>query len=119
MFTCAIVHREGDVVILDCLIEVRAPFNTASATAEIAAALKSYGLRDTMGDDHAKGWVIQEFTRHGVAFRSRPAEMDRSALYLETLSLFSAGRVRLIDNKRLVSQYAALEIRPTYCACGA
>jgi hypothetical protein len=73
--------------------------------------LRSYGLHDVMGDDYAKGWVIREFARHGVTFKPRPAGMDRSALYLETLPVFSAGRVRLIDNTKLVSQFCALERR--------
>ena len=110
-FTCAVTHREGDIAILDCLVEVRAPFSTASAVAQIVAVLKSYKLTATMGDDHAKGWVVAELGRHHFGFEPRPTEMDRSALYLETLPLFSAGRVRLLDSERLVSQYAALERR--------
>jgi hypothetical protein len=111
-FACGIGSAHGrDLLMLDCLVEVRAPFNTASATAQVAEVLKSYGLNETMGDDFAKGWVVSELARHGVRFQSRPSEMTRSALYLETISLFSAGRVRLLDNKRLVSQYAALERR--------
>ncbi len=110
-FAAAVVHKEGDTAILDCLVEVQAPFNTEAATAQIAAVLRSYGLHDTMGDDYAKGWVVQEFARHRINFKSRPSGMDRSALYLETLPLFSAGRVRLLDNARLVTQFSALERR--------
>jgi hypothetical protein len=32
-------------------------------------------------------------------------------LYLDALPLFTAGRVRLLDNKRLVTQFASLERR--------
>jgi hypothetical protein len=111
-FACAIGHAEGrDLLLLDCLVEVRAPFDTSVATQHVADVLKAYGLRECMGDDYAKGWVISELARHGVRFQPRPTEMNRSALYLETLSLFSAGRVRLLDNKRLVSQYSQLERR--------
>jgi len=110
-FTCAVAHKEGDVAILDCVVEVRPPFSAATATTDIAAVLKSYRLVETMGDHHARAWVVAEFARHGITFNARPSGMDRSALYLETASLFSAGRVRLIDNKRLVAQYAALERR--------
>ena len=53
--------------------------------------------------------MVQEFGRHGIVFKDRPSGMDRSALYLETLPMFSAGRVRLLDNKKLVTQYLALE----------
>jgi hypothetical protein len=38
-FTCAICHTEGDVEVLDCLVEVRAPFNPQSATQQISAVL--------------------------------------------------------------------------------
>jgi hypothetical protein len=111
-FACAIGHAEGrDLLMLDCLVEVRSPFNTAAATQQVANVLKSYNLFETMGDDYAKGWVISELARHGVRFTPRPSEMNRSALYLETLSLFSSARVRLLDSKRLVSQYAQLERR--------
>jgi hypothetical protein len=110
-FSCAVTHREGDVAILDALVEVKAPFSTVSAVAQIVGVLKSYKLTSTMGDDHARGWVIAELGRHNFGFEPRPTEMDRSALYLETLPLFSAGRVRLLDSERLVSQYAALERR--------
>jgi hypothetical protein len=55
--------------------------------------------------------VIAELQRHRIGFEPRPPKMDRSALYLETLPLYSAGRVRLLDVPRLVSQYTSLERR--------
>jgi hypothetical protein len=110
-FAAAIAHREGDLVILDALVEVSAPFDTAQATCTVAMTLRSYRCTDTMGDDYARGWVVREFARHGITFKPRPAGMDRSALYLEVLPAFSAGRVRLVDNAKLVSQFCALERR--------
>jgi hypothetical protein len=109
-FALAIAHAEGrDLLMLDNLTEVRAPFDTSVATQQVADVLKAYGLRETMGDRFALGWVTSELARHGVRFFA--SEMDRSSLYLETLSLLSAGRVRLLDNRRLVSQYSQLERR--------
>ena len=64
-----------------------------------------------MGDDHAKGWVQASLGRHGVRFDARPPEMTRSALYSETLPKFSSHQVRLLDHRKLISQYAALERR--------
>ena len=110
-FAAAIAHREGDLVVLDALVEVPAPFDTAMATGQVAMTLRSYGLRDCMGDDYARGFVVAEFRKHGIEFKPRPAGMDRSALYLEVLPAFSAGRVRLVDNAKLVSQFCALERR--------
>jgi hypothetical protein len=36
---------------------------------------------------------------------------DRSAIYADAVPLFTSGRARLLDNKRLVGQLAALERR--------
>jgi hypothetical protein len=110
-FSCAICHAEGQAVVLDCLVEIPAPFSTSAAVTQVAATLKCYSIYSTCGDDHAKGWVIAELGRNGIRFEPRPTEMTRSALYSETLPLFSSGRVRLLDSKRLVSQYCALERR--------
>ena len=51
-----------------------------------------------MGDDYAKGWVISEFGRHGILFEPRPTEMTARRFIWKRLPLFSAGRVRLLDN---------------------
>jgi hypothetical protein len=110
-FGCTITHQEGDIAIQDCLLEIPAPFSVTEATAQVAGVLKSYRLTSTMGDDHAKTWVAAELQRHGIGFEPRPKNMDRSALYLETLPLFSSGRVRLLDIPRLVTQYTQLERR--------
>jgi hypothetical protein len=110
-FSCAICHAEEQAVVLDCLVEIPAPFSTSAAVMQVAATLKCYSIYSTCGDDHAKGWVIAELGRNGIRFEPRPTEMTRSALYSETLPLFSSGRVRLLDSKRLVSQYCALERR--------
>ncbi|HEV2160902.1 MAG TPA: hypothetical protein VGR52_01515 [Stellaceae bacterium] len=108
-FTLAIAHADGDAVILDCLLERRAPFNPASVTEEMTASLKPYGVHTCIGDKYAAQWVVEAFARHGVTYRH--SERDRSALYLDALPLFTSGRVQLLDNARLVAQFAGLERR--------
>ncbi len=111
-FALAIAHMEGDVAVLDCLVEIRAPFDTSDAILQVVSVLKSYRLTSTMGDDHARGWVVGANCGGIILDLSRGRQRwDRSALYAETLPLFSAGRARLLDEKRLVSQYVALERR--------
>jgi len=112
-FTLAIAHSEktdvGEMEVLDCLIERRAPFNPDAVAAELAATLKSYGLACCTGDRYAAQWVTQSFAKHGITYRH--SQRDRSAIYGEVLPLFTSGRVRLLDNRRLVAQFASLERR--------
>ena len=110
-FTCAVAHAEDQIVVLDAVLEVPAPFNPEAACFQVAALLRGYHLNATMGDDHAKGWVQASLGRYGVRFESRPPEMTRSALYSETLPKFSSYQVRLLDHRKLIAQYAALERR--------
>jgi hypothetical protein len=108
-FTGAVAHLEHNVAVLDALVEIRAPFSPAAATAQIVTMLKSYGLTRTRGDKYGREWVTEGFAKLGI--RYEPSEHDRSEIYLETLPLFTAGRCRLLDNRRLVAQFAALERR--------
>jgi hypothetical protein len=108
-FTCAVAHLEGDVAVLDNLLEVRAPFDPTSATQQVCGTLKAYGLRATVGDKYAAAWVVDAFSKNGILYEH--CEQDRSALYLNCLPLFTAGRARLLDNKKLVTQFASLERR--------
>jgi hypothetical protein len=103
----AIAHAQDRVAVLDCLIEVRAPFNPDAATAQISDALKAYRCYSTVGDKYRAAWIVQAFRKCGI--RYQPSERDRSSIYLDALPLFTTGRARLLDNKRLVAQFAALE----------
>jgi len=108
-FTMAVCHDEGNAAIVDCIVEIRAPFNPTSATEQMASVLKSYGLAETTGDRYAAAWVVDAFAKCGIRYRH--SELDRSAVYAEALPLFTSGRVRLLDNRRLVNQFASLERR--------
>jgi len=108
-FTAAIAHEEGGVAILDCLVEIRAPFNPTDATKQIADVLKAYGLSDTIGDRYAAEWIVDAFSRCGITYRH--SERDRSSIYLDALPLFTSGRVRLLENRKLLMQFASLERR--------
>jgi len=108
-FTAAIAHNEDGAVVLDCLIEIKAPFNPDNATADIARTLKSYSIHKTTADRYAAQWVVAAFARYDIILAH--SERDRSQIYLDCLPLFSSGRARLIDNPRLVAQFAALERR--------
>jgi hypothetical protein len=108
-FTVAICHAEQNVAVLDCLVEIKAPFNSIAATEQMSSVLKSYFLHHTTGDKYAAAWVVDAFQKCGIKYEH--SERDRSALYLDALPLFTAGRARLLDNKRLVAQFSSLERR--------
>jgi hypothetical protein len=108
-FTAAVAHTEDGVAVLDCLVEIKAPFNPDKATADISEMLKAYRCSSTQGDKYAAGWVIQAFAKCGISYRH--SERDRSSIYLDALPLFTTGRARLLDNNRLVQQFAGLERR--------
>jgi hypothetical protein len=108
-FTAAVCHAEGDVQILDALYERRAPFNLSNAIAEIADLARSYKISEVTGDRYAAQFVVDGFRKVGITYRH--SADDRSGLYLNVLGAFTSGRVRLLDNKRLVGQFAALDRR--------
>jgi hypothetical protein len=107
-FTLAVAHREKDnTVVLDCLVERSPPFNPDAVAAEMAKTLREYGIAECTGDKYAAQWVMQSFASKGIAYHH--SRRDRSSIYGDVLPLFTAGRVRLLDNRRLVGQFAALE----------
>ncbi|KNY13093.1 hypothetical protein AKG11_30940 [Shinella sp. SUS2] len=106
-FTAAIGHAEGDVAVLDALFERRPPFNPTEVAKEVSDLLKEYGVREVTADRYAVGFVIDAFKKNGITYKA--SELDRSQIYLEALPLFTAGRARLIDNKRMRSQFVRLE----------
>jgi hypothetical protein len=108
-FTAAIAHNENGVAVLDCVVEVEAPFNPSAAVDEVAATFKAYGISSCTGDKYAAQWVVEAFAKVGIAYEH--SERDRSAIYLDALPLFTSGRARLLDNRRLVTQFKSLERR--------
>ena len=110
-FAVAIAHAEGDVAVLDALLERRAPFDPTSVVAEAAALLRAYGVAEVTGDRFAGAWPAEAFAREGISYQ--PAACDKSTTYVDTLPLFASGRVRLLDHARLAHQLTALERRTT------
>ena len=99
----------GNEIHVDLAHEIRPPFSPDAAVAECAALLKGYGLRSCVGDKYSAGFVIEGFAKQGITYTY--SERDRSAIYVECLPLFTAGRARIIDSKKLVTQFASLERR--------
>jgi hypothetical protein len=108
-FTLAIAHREGDRIVLDHLVEHRAPFDPAAVVADLAGHVKAYRCCVVTGDRYALGYVSGEFAKNGVRYNY--SNRDRSEIYLAALPLLNARRVSLLDSARLVNQLTALQRR--------
>lgn len=108
-FTCCLAHAENTKAILDCLFERRAPFDPSTVVGDIAGLLRSYRVGEITGDRYSAEWVVGAFKKAGIRYVQ--SERDRSAIYLDALPLFTAGRARLPDNQRLIHQFVALERR--------
>jgi hypothetical protein len=108
-FTVAISHCEADIAVLDALYERKPPFNPSAVVAEIADLSRQYRCGTIYGDRYAASWVTEAFAKEGLTYCH--AQRDRSAIYGDALPLFTSGRVRLLDNQRLVNQLISLERR--------
>jgi hypothetical protein len=108
-YTAAVAHLEGNTAVLDLVYEKRAPLDPEATTAEVVALLWSYRLSTVEGDRYSAGWVSGAFEKHGVVYQT--SERPRSEIYLDALPLFTAARVRLVDNQKLVHQFLNLERR--------
>jgi hypothetical protein len=112
-------HRDGVVLVVDALFEKRAPFDSDQTIDEVAALLKSYNIHQVRGDDYGADLVASAFRRRGITYKNlklhdtegRQGRLNRSEIYLNSVGLFTAGRVRLPDNPRLVHQLISLERR--------
>lgn len=108
-FVGAVCHDEGGVAVLDAVLEIRAPYSPTAACEQVAGLLRSYNVRKVTGDRYSAQFVVDAFSKHGVVYEH--STRDRSAIYQDALPLFTSGRARLLDNPRMVNQFASLERR--------
>jgi hypothetical protein len=105
--TLAIAHKEGEIAVLDCIREVRPPFSPEGVVTEFAEVLKSYKITRVVGDRYAGEWPREQFAKRGI--RYEPSKDPKGTLYLNVLPLLNSAKVRLLGEKRLVSQLVGLE----------
>jgi hypothetical protein len=107
--TACVGHAEGDIAVVDCIVEVVPPFSPPDACAQIAGVLRSYNLSTTTGDRWGLNFVSSEFQRHGITVEY--SDKNRSDIYREALPIIRSRRARLPTNEKMVSQFASLERR--------
>lgn len=118
-FTAAVGHREGMTAIVDAVYEKRPPFDSDQTIDEVAALAHTYNVHMVHGDDYGADLTVAAFRRRGITYTNlrigdvdgRQGKLNRSEIYLNSSGLFTAGRVKLPDNPRLVHQLINLERR--------
>lgn len=108
-FSAAVAHAEGDLLFLDAVLEVRPPFSTEVAVERCASMFQAYGVTTCLADKYAGDWPRQALARHGINLQH--SDKSKSEIYLEAVSMFSSGKIRLLDQDRLLLQLRHLERR--------
>lgn len=108
-FGLAIGHLDGDIGVLDAILEIRAPFDPDAAVVECAALLKRYDITRVIGDHFAGRWPVSRFAAHGITFEQ--SARAKSDIYGDFLALANGRRIELLDHKRMASQFVSLERR--------
>lgn len=110
-FTWSVAHLEGERVVVDFVKargrRGRLPLDLEAAVADCVADLKSYGLREVVGDRYAGAWVVEAFRKHGISYRY--SERTKSELYLDLMPLITVGRVELPPDAETIRQAKLLQ----------
>jgi hypothetical protein len=107
--TASVCHldRITKRVVLDAVRERRPHFSPEDCAIEFSALFKSYGINRVVGDAYAGDWPAERFKVHGIAYQK--ADRSKSEFYRDLLPLLNAGRVELLEHKKLIAQLCALE----------
>jgi hypothetical protein len=107
-FALAIAHMEGNVVTLDCVTEIPAPFSADAAVDHAVSVMREYHCYTVYGDAFGAEWVAQTFQRR-AGIQYKPPGYNATEIYINFLPLLTSARVRLVDHQRTRSQLIALE----------
>jgi hypothetical protein len=94
---------------LDCIREIRAPFQPEAVVADFCATLAAYGVARVTGDKYAGQWPREQFKKRNIDYV--PSERVKSDIYRDCLPLLNSRKCQLLDIRRLISQLHGLERR--------
>jgi hypothetical protein len=109
--TLAIAHKDytRQMVVIDAIREVRAPFSPEAVVNEFARSLKSYRVSKVVGDHYAGGWPGDRFGKLNI--RYEVSDKPKSVLYNDLVPLINSRRIDLLDHAKLINQLCGLERR--------
>jgi hypothetical protein len=100
----------GQVIeVLDCVREIKPPFNPDDTTRVFADVIRSYRLNSVKGDRYAGEWPRERFRSHGIEYAV--SERTKNEIYKALLPLVNSRRVDMVTHKRMVVQMQNLERR--------
>jgi len=106
-FTLSIAHMEDGVAVEDLLRGSNNP-NPEMVVAEYAKILQHYGISVVYSDNHAKGWVTENWSKHG-GIEKRPAFGPKTEIYAELLPWLNSRKIQILDHPKRSAQLIALE----------
>jgi hypothetical protein len=86
------------------------PFLPEEVVRNFCSLLQRFNIRTVVGDRYGGEFVASMFKKWGIAYE--PTELDKSAIYCETLPLFAQKRVDLLDIPKLTTEIRLLERKP-------
>ena len=106
-FALAVAHKEGEIGVLDAIREVRPPLSPEAVITEFADLLKTYRITKVIGDRYGGEFPREIFRKAGI--RYEPCKDPKGTIYLGLVPMLNSGKVKLLGNKRLISQLIGLE----------
>ena len=106
--TLAIGHKDGNVVVVDALREIKPPFSPEFAVAQFANLLKTFKIYTVEGDNFGGEFAKEPLKKHSISYVL--AKKPKSDLYSHhLLPMLNSGRVDLLDHPRANAQIIGLE----------
>lgn len=108
-YVIVIAHKVDDRVVIDCIREVRPPFNFFEVVNTVLLPIcKAYKIYKVVGDNYAGDLTKLPVRKAGLGYEL--AAKHKSELYIDPfLAMLNAGKIDLPKHDRAISQICSLE----------
>ena len=105
----SIAHRSDKKIVIDCIKRYRPPHNPNEVIHSMCDVLKSYHIKQAVGDNYSAEFTVASFRSNGIRYTK--SELNKSQLFLEFLPALCSGGIELLDDEVLINQLSNLERR--------
>ena len=108
-YCISVAHKDGDLIVIDCVREAIPPFSPSAVVSDIAVPLcKAYRVTKVWGDNYAGEYAKEPFRKAGIIYDLW--SQHKSELYRDPLlPLINSKRITLPRIDRLINQCCQLE----------